>query len=385
MSEILARVSVIVVLCAATLASMPAGASALTWSKEKPLNPSAKESVLLEVSCPSAGECVAVGDYYNEKEKRTEPLIERLSGGTWKEETSALPAKFTWGVLNGVSCPSSGFCMASGAYIGTSGTTGFVERYESGKWKEVTPSLPVGASQNELDRVSCPTTSMCMIAGAYASGSEVLPFAEKWTSAAGTSAEATPYPAASKDSALIGVSCVSTTECMAVGYSGKSSTSLAALSDRWSGGTWAQTTNVSRSGFSSARLWGVDCLSGAAVSCTDVGWGTSSGVELAIAEEWTKLGGWLEVATKSPGSKVNVLAGVGCGKTCIAVGYATSTEPEVLIEHLEGATPTLETPATLTGYSKLSGISCQAGKSECMAVGYYFNGSETKTLAESGK
>jgi hypothetical protein len=387
MSERLARVSAVVVLCAATLAGVPVAASALTWTQEKTPSPSSRESLLLEVSCPSAGECVAVGTYYNATAKRTEPLIERQSGGTWTQETSApLPISATSGVLNGVSCPSSSFCMASGGYINSTGTHGFAEKYTSGKWEEVKLSLPAGTSQSELDRVSCPSASMCMIAAVYSTGSEVLPFAEKWTSAGGTSAEATPYPVASKDTALIGVSCVSSTECMAVGYTGKSSTSLTALSDRWSAGSWAQTTNVSRSGFSSSRLWGVDCLSGAAVSCTAVGWGTSSGKELAIAEEWTKAGGWLEAATNSPSTSVNVLGGVGCTKTCIAVGYATTaTEPEALIERLEGATPPLETPAKLTGFSKLSGISCQTAKVECMAVGYYFNGTETKTLAESGK
>jgi putative hemolysin len=389
MSERLARVSAVVVLCGAALAGMPVAAGALTWTQEKTLSPSSRESLLLEVSCPSAGECVAVGTYYNATKKRTEPLIERLSGGTWTEESSAsIPSSATSGTLNGVSCPSSSFCMASGGYIDSTGTQGFAEKYTSvsKKWEEVKPSLPAGASQSELDRVSCPSASMCMIAAVYSTGSEVLPFAEKWISPNTTSAEATPYPVASKDTALIGVSCVSSTECMAVGYTGKSSTSLTALSDRWSGGSWAQTTNVSRAGFSSSRLWGVDCLPGAAVSCTGVGWGTSSGKELAIAEEWTKAGGWLEAAAKSPSSSVNVLGGVGCTKTCIAVGYATTaTEPEVLIERLEGPTATLETPAKLTGFSKLSGISCQTAKAECMAVGYYFNGTETKTLAESGK
>jgi hypothetical protein len=59
---------------------------------------------------------------------------------------------------------------------------------------------------------------------------------------------------------------------------------------------------------------------------------------------------------------------------------------EALIEKLSGGSWTVEPPATVAGAvsSRLLGISCQVGGSECMAVGYYVNSSgERRTLAES--
>ncbi len=370
MSERWIRASAIAGLCAAVLAGVPATASAM-WERETTNNPLTTEDALLEVSCWSASECVAVGTY--EKAGVPEPLAERLTGGTWTDEFPGSVAA----VLSGVSCASSRVCVATGS---TPAYQSIAYEYTSVHgWKKLALTLPGSAVRSELDRVSCPTTEMCMMVGVYEiSGGERLSFAEKWTPS-GVTLETTP---GSTEAVLIGVSCVTAEECMAVGWTGG-----AVLSDRWSGGTWTQTTSASSS-LSPRRLFGVDCISETVVECIGVGWGTKSIVE-PMSEEWTEAGGWVAASTKAPNATKDLLAAVGCfsKRKCIGVGEQNE-EPkeEALIEKLEGTSSTVETPATLpTGVkrSRLLGLSCQVGGSKCMAVGYYVNTSGVRqTLAE---
>jgi hypothetical protein len=365
------RTSAIAWLCVAVLAGVPATSAA--WTQEKTKDPSTTEDALLEVSCWNASECEAVGTY---RLSQPEPLAERLSGGKWKEEAPPVPT----GVLNGVSCPTKEFCMASGVYQKSGKETAFADEYVSGTWSELPVTLP-SSRRSEFDRVSCPTTEMCMMVGVFENSSgELLPFAEQWTHAHGVTLETTPGAA---EAVLIGVSCVSTEECMAVGWTKK-----AVLSDRWSGGTWTQTTSASSS-LSPVRLFGVDCISETVVECIGVGWGTSSGKVVTMAERWTKAGGWVASSPKNPNTTKDLLAAVGCfsGSECIGVGEEEEgPKEEALIEKLASGSWSVETPATVSVAHKgvrLLGLSCQVGGSACMAVGYYLNASgDRETLAE---
>jgi hypothetical protein len=240
MSERWIRSSAIAVFCAAMLAGVPASANA-TWTKEATVNPSTSgENELGEVSCWSAGKCVAVGLWLDESTSKVEPLVERLSGGTWTKETAPMPKTAKKGILNGVSCPTAEFCLASGGYESSGGSeTAFEDEYTSAskEWKLVTVSLPGTALASLFVRVSCSSETMCMTVGAYEkTGPEVVPFAEHWTKS-GSSLE---YPPGVTEGVLIGVSCVYAGECMAVGW-----TNNAVLSDRWHEGTWSQTTSAS--------------------------------------------------------------------------------------------------------------------------------------------
>jgi hypothetical protein len=79
---------------------------------------------------------------------------------------------------------------------------------------------------------------------------------------------------------------------VAVGWTNK-----AVLSDEWAGEKWTLMKSASSS-YSPVRLFGVDCLYPELSDCTGVGWGTSSGTELTMSEEFTKTGGWVAASTK---------------------------------------------------------------------------------------
>ena len=80
------------------------------------------------------------------------------------------------------------------------------------------------------------------------------------------------------DSALAGVSCVSTSACRAVGSDNNSLT----LAEAWDGSAWGLQTTPNPVGGSRAQLTGVSCRSAAV--CTAVGLANFFGGSRALAE-----------------------------------------------------------------------------------------------------
>lgn len=104
------------------------------------------------VSCVSATDCTAVGDYYKTAAGPTLTLIERWNGTAWRVEPS--PALGRTGTLASVSCPSATSCAAVGSLImGWNGVTWKVERQSS-----------------PFVSVSCATPHSCLAVGVTAGG-----------------------------------------------------------------------------------------------------------------------------------------------------------------------------------------------------------------------
>jgi hypothetical protein len=82
---------------------------------------------LTSVSCPSRGNCVAVGYYAGHG--KTHGLIVRERGGKWQRAVNAAlpkgaaPASKSHTFLNAVTCPSKSACVAGGDYADRSGKT----------------------------------------------------------------------------------------------------------------------------------------------------------------------------------------------------------------------------------------------------------------------
>jgi hypothetical protein len=154
------------------------------WSQgvRAPLPPNAVPKVesnefnspLVSVSCAAPDDCAAVGAY-DPGSPRGLLLSER--GGTWNASTLSLPAKAKapGGVyLTSVSCPSRGNCAAVGHYRWKRATHGLVVRERGGKWlRAVNAVLPRGAapaskSHTFLNTVTCPSKNACEAGGSYA-------------------------------------------------------------------------------------------------------------------------------------------------------------------------------------------------------------------------
>jgi hypothetical protein len=185
------------------------------------------------------------------------------------------------------------------------------------------------------------------------------------------------------DNQLNSVSCVSPTSCIAVGYwtNNDNNGSSRPLIESWDGSTWTKVTNPLPTS-NNSQLTGVSCVS--ATSCQAVGW-YFDGVRQTLIESWNG-STWTIVASPNVGIKSNQLTGVSCvsATSCQAVGYRyNGGVARTLVESWNGTTWTaVASPNTGTHNNYLNAVSC-ASATSCQAVGSYSNGSVSRTLIES--
>ena len=214
-------------------AALPAGAAA------------APDVDLHSVSCASAGNCSAVGDYKDAGGHRQALLLTQASG-TWATGIkAALPADA--GATSdadtaAVSCTSPGNCSAVGRYTDTDGDTqGLLLTQSSGTWATgVKLSLPANAFDDPeaaLPSVSCAAAGECTAVGQYNGGLGVRVTQTSGTWGAGV--EVVP-PAAGNAVLITSVSCPSVGGCSAIGrYQEAPTFPLVPLLLAQSSGTWA--------------------------------------------------------------------------------------------------------------------------------------------------
>ncbi|MGH9170119.1 MAG: hypothetical protein ACRD0Z_04525 [Acidimicrobiales bacterium] len=179
----------------------------------------------------------------------------------------------------------------------------------------------------------------------------------------------------STQTALSGVSCTSTTACVAIGYFG--------LIEAWNGTSWRVEPGASLEN-ELGILTAVSCV--AANACTTVGWADYglNDETRTLAERWNGRAWTLEATGNAGGS--GQLYGVSCSKprACVAVG--TGLQHSALTELWNGSswrvqgTPTVASSPGLA----LTGVSCTSPDS-CYAVGYQGVGTYegTSGLAEN--
>jgi len=164
------------------------------WSDESPASPD-QVNVLGGVSCPVTTDCVAVGTAGSATSTALDlaPLAEQWAGGKWAVLTVPDPAPAgDITELNSVSCTSATNCMAVGDYsdqAGDSDTT-LAAQWNGTTWTVVTTPSP--AAFSTLVSVSCPSASHCIAVGASsptASGA-ISPLTEVWNGSTWTVASA---------------------------------------------------------------------------------------------------------------------------------------------------------------------------------------------------
>ena len=152
-----------------------------SWRRAVRISPpanglTADRSYLDGVSC-RAGTCIAVGGYYFGTNAYRAMWVTESNGNfrAGKEiinaPADAAPVADT--VLDGISCPPSGRCVAAGYYLNTAGhQVGMYMTVASGKWTAATLKPPSNAGtssfqQSVANSVSCTGTEHCTIAGWY--------------------------------------------------------------------------------------------------------------------------------------------------------------------------------------------------------------------------
>ncbi len=151
-----------------------------------------------------------------------------------------------------------------------------------------------GALSNGLSNVSCASSTMCVAVGSYyVGGGRSVPLIESWN---GSTWSINPGPGpVGSTSGLQDVSCISSTECVAVGSYSPGPDETATLVESWNGSTWTIVSSPDASGQYSA-LEGVSCAG--PTECVAVGnYGNDTGT---LAESWNG-SAWSIVPSPKPG------------------------------------------------------------------------------------
>lgn len=129
-----------------------------------PTLPHAKRGELLDVSCPTAQACIAVGDYRNGSGRQL-ALAEKWNGHRWNLlSTPTTPGAQNNSRLLSVSCATATACAA----VGNAGQHALAERWNGKRWTlQATPAPP--GSNKALNSVSCVSAARCTAVGSYTS------------------------------------------------------------------------------------------------------------------------------------------------------------------------------------------------------------------------
>jgi len=251
-----------------------------TWTIQEPPNPkeaNGTSAELQSVWCASSENCIAIGSYTTKK-PASAMLVERWNGKEWSVEEPPLPAETQQSDLKGVSCSSSSACTAIGIFKKGEGETWLpvAERWNGTTWSVQEPAHSGSAKDPELWSVSCPSSAACIAVGnMQSSAEESAPFAESWNGTTWTEQEP-PSPKEAMKSKVLetqrvrGVSCVSSTECIAVGTFENKAEKWVPMAESWNGTTWAvQEPPVPAVAGTYFELVGVSCTS--AITCIGVG------------------------------------------------------------------------------------------------------------------
>ncbi len=361
-------------------------AAASGWSIQRTPNRRAPGTVLYGVSCASTRACTAVGYDYIAPGPNV-MVAERWNGTKWSMQRTRNPKGGSGSALYGVSCVAVRACTAVGSYFNGRATATLAERWNGTRWSAERTPNPKGARDSELYGVSCTAADACTAAGYYINRSDTAlrTLAERWN---GTkwSIQRTPNPTGVTDTRLFGISCASARVCTDVGeyYNG---TTYFSLAERWNGTKWSIQRTPNPKGSLQPLLSGVSCVS--ARACTAVGSSETTTATVTLAERWngTK---WSIQRTPNPkGAARSELDGVSCtaGGACTATGdTATASASATLAQRWNGTKWSIQrTPNPKGGSSiELAGVSCAAAR-VCTAVGQYYNGTATLTLAERWK
>ncbi len=285
----------------------------------------------------------------------------------------------------GVSCPVSSLCVAVGSYELDERELPVADSFQEGQWSS--QALPFPAQTGEqvaLTGVSCASAAACLAVGYERNTAGVrVPVADSSNGSQGWSVSPISPPAGAKEAGLEGVSCATTSECMAVGLSLSGSGAERPYAELWRNGAWStQAVNAPEAG--NALLEGVSCA--AAGSCVAVGFSEGGGgARAALSETWNG-SSWSIASPKAPpAAQSSGLSGVSCSapSACMAVGsYATSAGAASLTERWDGTTWSAQ-PAAVSGHpEELLGVSCPAA-GECTAVGDYEPGARAVAMVQA--
>jgi hypothetical protein len=361
-------------LLAVALAGAPSAAAVIRVPSTHSLVSTVHTDDFQGISCVASKGCLAVGVY--SKAGKSYALAETRSAGasTWVLHDPAVIPGATGagfgaiGTGESVRCVSSPspVCIAVGSYSNAAGEHNFAAEWNWSTWKIVNPPNPSASSS--LDALSCRSSDFCVAVGQWydVAANKVELESQIWNGSSWTIKSVPPLQAGATNPSLDGISCVSTTYCMAVGdYDVGNTGSQPSLSEVWNGSSWTIHLPPNPSGTTGNALSGVSCESTS--FCNAVGESLpTKGAIRSLGEEW---GGksWTIKATPAGKQSVgSVLYDVSCVSTSFCLSSGTLAARWSGSAWLSEALPTpkgsIETNA--------AAVSCLS-PTDCTAAGDY--------------
>jgi hypothetical protein len=221
--------------------------------------------------------------------------------------------------LNGLSCTSSTNCWAVGDYNldNSTGSKTLIEQWNGKSWNTVSSPNQSGDSGDQLNSVYCVKSSDCWaVGGGEGFGTSML--IEQWN---GSSWQLETSSSVTGVGDLLSVTCTSSSNCWAVGDSNQSQNSNNSLVEHWNGSAWTATsTPDSTQGY----LDSVTCTSSS--NCFTVGDINNNDGSNSLAEQWNG-STWSRTTTPNPNGYENSFSDVECesSSNCMAIGLSNST------------------------------------------------------------
>lgn len=271
--------------------------------------------------------------------------------------------------LSGDSCPSSAFCVAVGSYTvdGGNDSYGLIETLSGESWTPAQAPVPANATavsgqvNTALVSVSCPSTTSCIAVGWYTDSSGNSEGLIDTLSGGQWSASEAPLPTNTNGytgPGLSSISCPSVGSCVAVGFYGGGA-GPGGFIDASSNGVWTATVQVA------TTLLSVSCAS--ADFCAAVGPGANGGGSDLI--ETLSGGNWSSFAPTGADPTNVSCPVVGF---CVVVGNNVEMLSNGMWSGVALPWPTNANANPEGGsYDGLGGISCLSS-SYCVATGSYY-------------
>ena len=363
------------------------------------------------VSCPSAGNCVAIGNYQDGTGVANAFTAAEVNGSWRNAAELPFPAADDAALVqvNALSCASAGNCGAGGYYVDSSGDTqAFTAEEVHGTWQDAVEVLSTEflADENaQVLSIACPSAGNCTIGGAYHdSAGHQQAFVGDERNGSWEAAQEVPGTAALNgkgNAQVLSVSCASPGNCGAGGYFVSAAGNRQAFVVTEEGHSWGSARQVAgalnTNGF--AEIDSMSCPSSGncgagGVYTAKAGGGTGEGFVVSEAN-----GSWQparEVAGKLNLGGDGEVSSVSCRSAgnCTAAGFYLSAAKKgkyegFVIGDVKGAWGgALEVPGlgALNAGGGVSGIevSC-ASAGNCAAAGNYLDESRRTQAFASGE
>jgi hypothetical protein len=239
------------------------------WTPQEIPAPAGSAAQLNGISCSSTEACTAVGTSITGG--AYEAFATSWDGSEWTTQSLPQPAGTTLAYLNAVSCASAADCVAVGNYHVGGEIFPFTEVWDGSEWSLQSLPTPSGGNNLSITGVSCVSGNACTVSGTFQKGAPEAwaPAALSWNGSSWSALEL-PKPAGAANYAFLsGVSCVAATSCTGAGYYKTMAGEFQPMALRLSGSKWSASALPHPLGSTFSILSGISCV--AAESCAAVG------------------------------------------------------------------------------------------------------------------